>query len=1312
MRTALLAVLLCAAAWAQPPDLLLHAPFDGTADPACARGSGLQQGGLLTFAPGLRGGAVSLTSDCLFAVPGNFDPRAGTLACWLRPHWSGTDPTGHYVFCLYGRRDQPEPWAHNRFSVHCVGGQCYFSVYPQAPGASVGIGGSIRAWRADEWHHVAVTWSNINSGQANAELHLYLDGIPAGALTGKQIRVGPTDEVMALGRDQDGSPDYGEADLDDVFIYSRALTAEEIAAGAQQARALPYDVASQTPAARGVPDWWNAGWPYRVEALLRPTEARRRDVFVECHLRPDLAGLGQAGAVDMTSVRVVADNASGAPAHPVLPARIEDDLVQWQVPGVIPAGSARRFWLYFRAATYAFPRPLVSQRLVASATDTTAPPSVPDYATLTYGRPWDFEDGSLCGIDQWGNKPEFLRNRKVEKGILSFDVTQDPWFIWGDMWGQVDATHQKVAIDLDQFPVLEMKVRQSVPSAKWQLYGRVGNSSSLLSHSFFVSGSAWQRVRVDLRHDAHWRGVLSALRIDPTQGVQDAHIEIDYVRLLAVTLAEQKAVETIGHPSGTPEQITMRLPAWPHLTVVAGSSQDVTVTVRDRAGRPVSGQPIRVGLTDVRGGTIDAAASHPSLAITPQSRRGLTDNDGKLTVRYTANRHATDIADTLYAWREFYEGDAFGMSHGGVPPAKLVVSTKAGPPHHYRVAPAQVVALKPDKLPLKVSAQLVDEFDNPLPGKRKLVWSTDEPARLANLTPSLDTTGKAFASWRGDERLRWVYRIRVTDDQGLTGESAAICLLPGKSRTDPIVVGDRGYFLKGKSGPVWLPLGGFYANWVGLPEGGEEGRKLVSFVDATEEQLSHWLDFLASQGVTGLRFMLRAHTKQGMEPMDVIGRVNMPLFAKVLRYMDLARKHDIRFMLTIHEDYAKPAYYNQGALETFCLPQYEGENLDALPPYQRRFIRDRKLIGVIGEKYTDPDVMACQDQYTRQLVGLLKDNPQLFAWEFENEMVDCPQSWAQHMATVIRAADPVTPICASHGGGGLNTADPLWWTKNAGVDFYTYHLYPHRGSTSAETDFGAAADVLTTYGRMAGLCMFGETAGDEFGYYPKEREADRRYIMRDLIWFSLVNGNPGCFFWNARGFEVEQFRLAGKVMATLDLSHWQRPPASVGIVVDHPWTDDKYYRTPQGQADYWMMGRLAQHYRSRGESFDFTMEPTGYPATTTLKEFKPVAGTGPCTAGPGWQVATMQDQTGQGLGYIRNFAGIREWAVPNRCDMFLRDRKPAPLVLTFALPGVKVTATATDLDTGEEKRVELAGNGKLDLGTTEHDWAVVWRTAR
>lgn len=1286
--------LLCLVSFAaaRPADLLLYAPFDGAGDAAFARGEARNLGGLgLNFVPGLRGEALVLRNDCLFRLPGNFRPEQGTVAVWLRPHWNGDDPTTRYVFCIYGRRDLRHSWAVNRWNITCGGGRAQFAIFSQTEAVRFNVAGDISPWQAGEWHHIAATWENINSGEANAEMRLYLDGALAGELTGRRVDVGPTDEVMGIGRDQDATPDYGEADFDDLFIYGRALTEAEIAAAVEAIRAgAPYDVPAAPTTRTAPPDWWDPAWPFRAGVTLPAADTDRQDVFMQCplHVTGDLGALGVPGVLSERSLRIV--EPGGAP----LPARIEDGLVEWQAPGVTGAGRERRFHLYFQSARHEVVAPLVAQRAVPDGEAPPEPPPVPDYATVMLGAPWDFADGTFSGIDQWGDRPEYLRNRRVEDGILRMDVSRDPWFIWGNMWGQIDTTHHRIAIDLDRWPVLEMKIRQSINHAIWQLYGRPGTSTSLLTYDFPVRGTGWQRIRIDLREEARWRGVLSAFRIDPTSQV-DAHVEIDWVRLSGVVPVAHGSVETLGDPDGVPARLALDVP---HTTITAGAPQEIAVTVRDADGAPVAGQPMRVELADGSGGRLEAA-EQPSLELTEQARRGLTDGAGRLSVRYIANRRAQEAADRLVARVEFAEA----------PPAEATVATTPGPPHHYRVEPARVIAVRDADLPLGVAAQLVDEFDNPVADRRALTWTTDEHARLTDAAADLDAAGRAEATWRGDERRRWVYRVRVEDDRGLVGESADICVLPSEPRRDPIVLGPNGYFRKGPDGPASLPLGGFYANWVGLPDRGEEGRRVVSFVEASEEQIDHWLQFLADQGVTSLRFMLRAHTPRGMEPMDIIGRVNMPLFAKVLRYMDLARKHDIRFMLVIHEDYTKPAYYNRHALETFCIPAYEGDDLDALPPHQRRFIRDRELIGLIDEKYTEPDVMACQDQYAREIVGLLKDNPQLFSWEFENEMVNCPADWANHAAAVIRSVDPVTPICASHGGGGLHTADPLWWTRNTDIDFYTYHLYAHRTSTSPEIDYGAAVDILTCYGRMAGVCMMGESAGDEFSRYPQERDDDRRYIMRDIIWFGLVNGNPGVYFWNARGIEVEQFRLATRIASRLDWREWRRHRPDIGIIVAHPVDDDKYYRTEQGRADYAMMGRYTQHYLGAGVDFDFTMDEGHYAQTATLQAFAPPPGTARVDVGERWQVRyNAREGFGEGLAYVRNFAGIRHWEA-ERVNMYLRERALAPLVVRFDLPVADIVLTATDLDTGEERVFEVSGQGQVDLGDTEHDWALMWR---
>jgi hypothetical protein len=104
--------------------LLLYVPFDDSPDAAIAGGSAENVGGLgLGFVPGLRGEAAVLRNDCRYHVAGNFRTEQGTVAMWVRPNWSGADPTGHVLFCLYGQSDLPHSWAVNRFDVGCGGGE-------------------------------------------------------------------------------------------------------------------------------------------------------------------------------------------------------------------------------------------------------------------------------------------------------------------------------------------------------------------------------------------------------------------------------------------------------------------------------------------------------------------------------------------------------------------------------------------------------------------------------------------------------------------------------------------------------------------------------------------------------------------------------------------------------------------------------------------------------------------------------------------------------------------------------------------------------------------------------------------------------------------------------------------------------------------------------------------------------------------------------------------------------------------------------------------------------------------------------------
>lgn len=86
-----------------------------------------------------------------------------------------------------------------------------------------------------KWTHVAWTWSGFNAEGAGGVLRGFLDGKPAGALTGRRQNYTwkPADVLIALGVAYNGL-------VDELAIFSRALSDEEI----RTLHALPAGIAS------------------------------------------------------------------------------------------------------------------------------------------------------------------------------------------------------------------------------------------------------------------------------------------------------------------------------------------------------------------------------------------------------------------------------------------------------------------------------------------------------------------------------------------------------------------------------------------------------------------------------------------------------------------------------------------------------------------------------------------------------------------------------------------------------------------------------------------------------------------------------------------------------------------------------------------------------------------------------------------------------------------------------------------------------------------------------------------------------------
>lgn len=80
-------------------------------------------------------------------------------------------------------------------------------------------------WKAGEWHHVVITWENLDTGKDDAVTSLYIDGKRLGQVKGKAI---------AMGWDIDKAGIYVAVNyiglIDEFAVFDRALTAAEVVA--------------------------------------------------------------------------------------------------------------------------------------------------------------------------------------------------------------------------------------------------------------------------------------------------------------------------------------------------------------------------------------------------------------------------------------------------------------------------------------------------------------------------------------------------------------------------------------------------------------------------------------------------------------------------------------------------------------------------------------------------------------------------------------------------------------------------------------------------------------------------------------------------------------------------------------------------------------------------------------------------------------------------------------------------------------------------------------------------------------------------
>lgn len=114
---------------------------------------------------------------------------------------------------------KPRDLRFGAFTARPAGQKAVTESDPKAPLVrSPGVG-----WKADEWHHVVLTFKNLDTGKPDAVTALYIDGKPLGEVK---------DQAIAMGWDVEKAGVYLSLGyvglLDEFALFDRALTAEDV----------------------------------------------------------------------------------------------------------------------------------------------------------------------------------------------------------------------------------------------------------------------------------------------------------------------------------------------------------------------------------------------------------------------------------------------------------------------------------------------------------------------------------------------------------------------------------------------------------------------------------------------------------------------------------------------------------------------------------------------------------------------------------------------------------------------------------------------------------------------------------------------------------------------------------------------------------------------------------------------------------------------------------------------------------------------------------------------------------------------------
>ncbi|MDQ3009631.1 MAG: putative Ig domain-containing protein [Acidobacteriota bacterium] len=170
-----------------------------------------------SFQPGVNNQGVLLPNpnQLFYASANNINATEGTFEWWMKPTWSGNDGLGHIIlqYGVGGGIVIGKDGANNL--------RIILNRFGVAPGGEVGVAFNVGSWEANQWHHIAFTWSN-----STKQLAVYSDGTLQQQVSFTINLPAVASPTLQIGGD--GGGDYIQAVVDNLRISNIARTAQEI----------------------------------------------------------------------------------------------------------------------------------------------------------------------------------------------------------------------------------------------------------------------------------------------------------------------------------------------------------------------------------------------------------------------------------------------------------------------------------------------------------------------------------------------------------------------------------------------------------------------------------------------------------------------------------------------------------------------------------------------------------------------------------------------------------------------------------------------------------------------------------------------------------------------------------------------------------------------------------------------------------------------------------------------------------------------------------------------------------------------------